>query len=119
MKVLPKLVPATIAEGTNFGNTFIPQKITFDNYTTLFEGGIDNSPFIKPLINSILIALISTVIAIVLAAFAAYAIARLNFPGKTLILAGALAIAMFPAISTVGPLFDMWRTLGLYDTTWG
>ncbi len=51
-----------------------------------------------------------------LAAFCAYAIARLNFPGKTAILAGALAIAMFPAISTVGPLFDMWRTLGLYDT---
>ena len=88
--------PATITEGTNFGNTFIPQDITFDNYTTLFEGGIDNSPFIRPLINSILIALISTSIAIVLAAFAAYAIARLDFPGKTLILAGALAIAMFP-----------------------
>jgi multiple sugar transport system permease protein len=108
--------PATIAEGTNFGNTVIPQEVTFDNYTTLFEGGIDNSPFLKPLINSILIALISTAIAIVLAAFAAYAIARLDFPGKTLILAGALAIAMFPAISTVGPLFDMWRALGLYDT---
>ena len=39
-----------------------------------------------------------------------------NFPGKALILAGALAIAMFPPISTVGPLFDMWRSLGLYDT---
>src|ERR671919_666984 len=60
--------PATITEGTNFGNTFIPQDITFDNYDALFQGGIDNSPFIKPLINSILIGLISTVIAIVLAA---------------------------------------------------
>jgi trehalose/maltose transport system permease protein len=108
--------PATITEGTNFGNTFIPQDITFDNYDALFQGGIDNSPFIKPLINSILIGLISTVIAIVLAAFAAYAIARLDFPGKSLILAGALALAIFPAISTVGPLFDMWRALGLYDT---
>ncbi len=55
-------------------------------------------------------------ISIILAAFAAYAIARLEFPGKNLILAGALAIAIFPAISTVGPLFDMWRALGLYDT---
>ena len=108
--------PATITEGTNFGNTFIPQDITFDNYDALFQGGIENSPFIKPLINSILIGLISTVIAIVLAAFAAYAIARLDFPGKSLILAGALALAIFPAISTVGPLFDMWRALGLYDT---
>ena len=69
-----------------------------------------------PLINSIRIAMIATVIAIVLAAMAAYAIARLDFPGKALILAGALAIAMFPPISIVGPLFDMWRTLGLYDT---
>ncbi|MGN6201479.1 MAG: carbohydrate ABC transporter permease [Solirubrobacterales bacterium] len=95
---------------------FIPKSVSFDNYKSLFEGGIDDSPFIKPLINSILIALITTAIAIVLASFCAYAIARLEFPGKRLILAGALAIAMFPPISTVGPLFDMWRALGLYDT---
>lgn len=95
---------------------FIPQSISFDNYKSLFEGGIDDSPFIKPLINSILIAMITTAIAIVLASFCAYAIARLEFPGKRVILAGALAIAMFPPISTVGPLFDMWRALGLYDT---
>ena len=106
--------PDTLADGS-----FIPKDITFDNYKGLFEGGIDASPFIKPLINSLVIASITTVVAIVLAAFAAYAIARLNFPGKSLILAGALAIAMFPAISTVGPLFDMWRALGLYDTYLG
>jgi trehalose/maltose transport system permease protein len=99
--------------------SFIPHSVSFDNYKSLFEGGIDDSPFIKPLINSIAIALITTVIAIVLASFCAYAIARLEFPGKRLILAGALAIAMFPPISTVGPLFDMWRALGLYDTWLG
>ncbi len=95
---------------------FLPSEISFDNYKSLFEGGIDDSPFIKPLINSILIALSTTVIAITFASFAAYAIARLEFPGKRVILAGALAIAMFPPISTVGPLFDMWRAIGLYDT---
>jgi multiple sugar transport system permease protein len=98
---------------------FIPSEVSFDNYKSLFEGGIDDSPFIKPLINSIGIALITTAISIVLASFCAYAIARLEFPGKRVILAGALAIAMFPPISTVGPLFDMWRTLGLYDTWLG
>jgi multiple sugar transport system permease protein len=103
--------PATIAD-----QRFLPSEVSFENYETLFTGGIDESPFIKPLINSILIALISTVIAVTLAAFTAYAIARLRFPGRALILAGALAIAMFPPISTIGPLFDMWRTLGLYDT---
>ena len=102
--------PATVGDGR-----LIPKDWTLDNYSSLFEGGFD-SPFLRPLINSILIALIATAIAILLASFAAYAIARLDFPGKLAILGGALAIAMFPPISTVGPLFDMWRALGIYDT---
>jgi multiple sugar transport system permease protein len=105
--------PATVSD-----RKFVPQETTFDNYTTLFSGGLD-SPLLRPLINSVGIALIATVIAVTLASFTAYAIARLDFPGKTLILAGALAIAMFPPISVVGPLFDMWRTLRLYDTWMG
>jgi multiple sugar transport system permease protein len=105
--------PATVSD-----KKFLPRDTTLDNYTTLFDGGLD-SPLLRPLINSLGIALIATVIAVTLAAFTAYAIARLDFPGKTLILAGALAIAMFPQISVVGPLFDMWRTLGLYDTYLG
>jgi len=103
--------PATVGD-----QRFIPQDWSLENYDALFTGGFSDSPFVKPLINSLGIALITTAISITLAAFAAYAIARLDFPGKTLILAGALAIAIFPQISTVGPLFDMWRALGLYDT---
>jgi multiple sugar transport system permease protein len=102
--------PDTISD-----KSFIPKDVTLDNYTTLFEGGFD-SPLLRPLINSVAIALIATVIAVTLASFTAYAIARLDFPGKSAILAGALAIAMFPQISVVGPLFDMWRALHLYDT---
>jgi multiple sugar transport system permease protein len=105
--------PATVGD-----KKFVPQDTTFDNYTTLFNGGLD-SPLLRPLINSVGIALIATIIAVTLASFTAYAIARLDFPGKTVILAGALAIAMFPPISVVGPLFDMWRALGLYDTWLG
>jgi multiple sugar transport system permease protein len=103
--------PATVGD-----QRFIPQDWSLENYDALFTGGFSDSPFIKPLINSLGIALITTVVSITLAAFAAYAIARLDFPGKALILAGALAIAIFPQISTVGPLFDMWRAIGLYDT---
>ena len=103
--------PATITD-----QSFIPTEFSLENYRGLFEGGISESPFIKPLINSLLIASITTFISIILASFAACEIARLDFPGRRLMLAGALAIAMFPPISTVGPLFDMWRTLGLYDT---
>ncbi|CAA9486908.1 MAG: Maltodextrin ABC transporter, permease protein MdxG [uncultured Solirubrobacteraceae bacterium] len=87
--------------------------ITFENYEGIFSSG---NEFIDYLRNSIGIALIATFISIVLGAMAAYALARLDFPGKTLILSVALAIAMFPPISVVGPLFDLWRNIGLFDT---
>ena len=98
---------ATIADGN-----LIPREITSQNYRDIFTSG----EFVRPLINSIGISLITTLIAVVVASFAAYAIARLDFPGKALLLSGALAIAMFPPVSIIGPLFDIWRTVGLYDT---
>jgi multiple sugar transport system permease protein len=85
---------------------------SFDNYDVVFS----DDTFIAALINSIGIAGIATVISIVLAAMTAYATSRLNFTGKALILSGALAVAMFPPISIVGSLFDMWRAIGIYDT---
>ena len=46
----------------------------------------------------------------------AYAIARLEFPGKRVILTTALAVSFFPVIAMVTPLFDVWRNIGLFDT---
>ena len=89
-----------------------PKSPTWDNYSQIFSSG----EFVRPLINSIGISLITTVLAVIIAAFAAYAIARLDFPGKGLLLSGALAIAMFPPVSIIGPLFNIWRSTGLYDT---
>jgi multiple sugar transport system permease protein len=91
---------------------FFPRSVTFDNYTSIF----DDSQFTAALRNSIGIALLATLFAVTLAMFAAYAIVRLEFPGKAILLSGALAIAMFPPISVVGPLFNMWRDLHLFDT---
>ena len=75
-----------------------------------------NDQFRRAIFNSIGISLIATVLSVMIATLAAYAIARLEFPGKRLVLSMALAIAMFPVVSLVGPLFDLWRTIGLYDT---
>jgi multiple sugar transport system permease protein len=91
---------------------FVPRSLSLQNYRSIFSAG----QFTKPLRNSIGIAVLATFFAVVLAMFAAYAIARLRFPGKKLVLTGALAIAMFPPISIIGPLFNMWRSLHLYDT---
>jgi multiple sugar transport system permease protein len=91
---------------------FLPQHWTIQNYKDI----IANPDFTKSLINSFGIAFISTALAVIFATFAAYAIARLEFKGKRLVLSIALAIAMFPVVALVGPLFDMWRTLGLFNT---
>ena len=100
--------PTTIGD-----QSFWPTKWTWDNYSAVFEGGLG---FNHALVNSIGIAIITTLLALTFASMAAYAITRLDFPGKTLILAGALAVSMFPAISIVGGLFNVWRVVGLYDT---
>jgi multiple sugar transport system permease protein len=98
--------PEEVADGKFFSG------FSFDNYDVVFS----DDTFIAALINSIGIAGIATVISIVLAAMTAYATSRLDFTGKALILSGALAVAMFPPISIVGSLFDMWRAIGIYDT---
>jgi multiple sugar transport system permease protein len=90
----------------------IPSEITFENYKGIFHGDI----FTSALINSIGIGLITTVIAVVVGGMAAYAVARLAFPGKRLLIGVALLIAMFPQISLVTPIFNMWRSIGLFDT---
>jgi len=95
--------------------SFWPASFTWGNYS----GVLETSEFIRPLINSIGIGLISTLIAVVLASMAAYAIARLRFPGKSVLIGMALLIAMFPAISLVTPMFNIERALGLFNTWFG
>lgn len=80
---------------------------------------IADDQFRRAIFNSIGISLIATLLSVGLATLAAYAIARLEFKGKKFVLTTALVIAMFPVVSLVGPLFDMWRTLGIYDTWLG
>ena len=99
--------PSTIADGS-----FLPHKWTLDNYRGIFQ----TSLFTRALVNSIGIALIATVLAVAVGSMAAYAVARLRFPGKQVLVAVTLLIAMFPAISLVSPLFNLWRQLGLFDT---
>ena len=99
--------PSTIADGS-----FIPTRWTLANYRGIFQ----TSLFTRALVNSIGIALIATVLAVAVGSMAAYAVARLRFPGKQVLVAVTLLIAMFPAISLVSPLFNLWRQIGLYDT---
>jgi multiple sugar transport system permease protein len=95
--------------------SFLPTSPTWQNYELILTGAASDL-FLPALRNSFAICLIATAISCLLAMFAAYAIARLDFPGKKLILSTALVVAIFPIISIVTPLFNLWRQIGLYDT---
>ncbi|MBK7722676.1 MAG: carbohydrate ABC transporter permease [Austwickia sp.] len=97
-----------------FGN-FWPKDWTWENYDLIFNGGARDL-FMPALRNSLVVCLTATLISVVLAMFCAYAISRLDFPGKKLILSTALAVSFFPVISMVTPLYDLWRNVGLFDT---
>ncbi|ALA66505.1 carbohydrate ABC transporter permease [Corynebacterium lactis] len=117
--VLYALVPVLWIASLSFKPTadlhdghFIPRNWTLENYKGIFS----TSEFTRALINSIGIGLITTVLAVLVGTMAAYAIARLEFPGKSVILGVSLLIAMFPQVSLVSPLFDIERRLGLFDS---
>jgi multiple sugar transport system permease protein len=98
---------ASITDGS-----FFPHHVTLENYRQIFHLSL----FTRALVNSVGIGVIATVISVVLGAMAAYAVARLDFPGKQLLIGASLLVAMFPQIALVTPLFNLWRTLHLFDT---
>ena len=80
---------------------------------------IEQSLIPRALGNSLGVALVTTVVALALGVLAAYALARLPVPGKSLILLGIVAGSAFPQIATVSPLYLLMRALGLRDTWTG
>ena len=102
--------PADLDDGS-----FLPRSVSWQNYQLILTGDASDL-FLPALRNSVGICLIATAIAVVLAALCAYAVARLDFPGKALVLGLALGVSMFPVISIVTPLFNIWRAIGLFDT---
>lgn len=110
------VVSLSLKTGDQVGDgAFLPVRPSLTNYTGLFTGEV----FLPALVNSLVVASLTTLVAVVLATLAAYAVARLDFPGRRLLLSVALAVTMFPTMAMVGPLFDIWRDLGLYDTWLG
>jgi multiple sugar transport system permease protein len=113
--VLPVLwiISLSLKRSADLGdNRFFPREVSLEHYQAVFQ----DPQFSAALWNSVAIAGLSTLAAVLLGTFAAYAIVRLEFSGRRLILGAALSIAMFPPVSIIGPLFNLWRSIGLYDT---
>ena len=98
-----------------FEATLVPRQPTFDAYRRLFA----QTPFVKYLLNSTIIAVSTTAASLVLGCLGAYALARLRFPGRRLIARGLIFSYLVPPALLFIPLFTVMSTLNLIDTRHG
>jgi ABC-type glycerol-3-phosphate transport system permease component len=106
--VISSLTP----ENRLFQSPGLPRALVLDHYRALFHA----RDFWTPIRNSIIVAGATTVLSVTLGTACAYALARLHFRGKSLVLAFVLAVSMFPQISIVAPLYLLLREVRLIDT---
>jgi multiple sugar transport system permease protein len=90
----------------------LPVPADFRNYLTIWQG----RPFLQNVINSGVIASAATAISLLIGSLCAYALARLRFRGKNMILATILAVSMFPGIAIVSPLYLFFSQLELINS---
>src|SRR5215813_7398813 len=95
--------------------TLIPEKPTIANYLTVFK----DTPYLLYLRNSVVVALSSTLLSIIIACLGAYAIARLNFPGRALLARGLVFTYLVPTSLLFIPMFAMMSALRLTDSLHG
>ena len=107
------LVSSVTPDERLFGDaSLIPTRAISDHYEALFI----QRRFWVPVLNSVVVAGSTTLLAILLGVPAAYAIARLRFRGRGATAAAILAISVFPQIAVLSPLFLLLRAVGLIDT---
>jgi ABC-type glycerol-3-phosphate transport system permease component len=102
---------AEVAQGVGGSNGLLPSHLTFDAYSNDFT----QQHFLTPLLNSAIVALGATVVTIVVASLAGYALARLPIRGAGVILAFILVAGFFPVLAMVGPMFLLFKELHLLD----
>ena len=100
--------------GYTFDTTPYPTHVTLDNFRTAFDTSLGNH-FAQALLHSLIIGICTTVIAMAVGVFCAYALARLEFRGKYVLLGVILAASMFPPVALVTPLFQMFTNIGWLD----
>jgi multiple sugar transport system permease protein len=113
-QLLASLKPPSELFGENAFRVII-QNPTLENYKRVFT----QRPFGTYLWNSTVVATLTTLYSIIIASFAAYAIAWLNFRGKTIVLGLVLAVSMFPQIATISPIFMFLQSVGLTNSYLG
>ena len=97
-----------------FRITYWPESFSLENYISVL--GVGSFP--RNLLNSVFIASVTVLLALFLAITASFALARVRFRGRGLLLMTILAVSMFPQIAVLAGLFELIRFLGIYNTPW-
>ena len=97
---------------TQSTHSLLPSGVTFSNYIDDFT----KQDFVRPLINSAIVCLAATLVTVIVASMAGYALARTKIRGRSLVLGFILIAGFFPILAMVGPLFIFFRHIGLLDT---
>jgi multiple sugar transport system permease protein len=107
------LINVSLKTGPDLSDSsLIPPHPSLANYESIFRNG----DFTRALLNSAIVALVTTTLSLIVGSFCAYALARLRLPGKFYILALILTISTFPAIAIAAPIFKLWTDLSLFNT---
>ncbi|HMX09395.1 MAG TPA: carbohydrate ABC transporter permease [Burkholderiaceae bacterium] len=100
-----------------FSTSLAPASPTLRNYVELFT--VAEQPFGRHIVNSILVSVSVVALSIFLGVTAAYALGRISFKGRGLLLATILSVSMFPQVAVLAGMFEMIRALGLYNRSLG
>ena len=110
------LVNISLKTGPDLSSAdLFPPNPSLENYKSIFK----NDDFTRALLNSAIVALVTTFLGVVVGSFCAYALARLKMRGKFILLGIVLSITTFPQIAIAAPLFRLWSEIGLYNTLIG
>ncbi|QYO75885.1 carbohydrate ABC transporter permease [Devosia salina] len=105
----------SLKSGTDlFRVTYWPTSFSLDNFRQVFSQGA----FPRNLLNSVFVASVTVILALFLAITASFALSRVRFRGRSLLLMTILAVSMFPQIAVLAGLFEVIRFLGIYNTPW-
>jgi multiple sugar transport system permease protein len=110
------LINISLKTGPDLASSdLIPPSPSLDNYEAIFN----NADFTRALLNSAIVSILTTILALTIGSFCAYALARLKFKGKFWLLALILSITTFPAIAIAAPIFKLWTDIGLFNAEFG
>lgn len=111
-------IVTSLKSGTElFSTTLWPQAPSMKNYVALFT--VSEQPFGRHILNSVGVSTMVVIASLFLGVTAAYALGRIEFRGRGLLLLTVLAVSMFPQVAVLSGMFELMQAIGFYNHWWG